>query len=112
MTLGDFASVLAKSGTSADMAAKYRHQDHSRRVDRDQRAHSQFNGIGGAGDGRGQLDPEILKMVQAMMGAQGGGTPNQNELQVTPEMLQKMMEQFMVQRAGGAEGGGGGSKGE
>ena len=112
MTLGDFASVLAKSGTSADMAAKYRHQDHSRRVDRDQRAHSQFNGIGGAGDGRVQLDPEILKMVQAMMGAQGGGTPNQNELQVTPEMLQKMMEQFMVQRARGAEGGGGGSKGE
>lgn len=115
MTLSDFVHVLSKSGTSADMAAKYRHADNERRFDRDARAHSSFNGFPtGPETGastpeqnaamEAMLTPEIRKMIEGIMGAQtagadtGAAAADQNQ-EVTPEMLSKMMEAFMVQRA-------------
>jgi hypothetical protein len=128
MTLADFSAVLSKSGTSADAAAKYRHADNERRFDRDARAaHSAYGGGGVSPSGsflpgvspeqmaalESVVTPEMVaQLLGAMAGKPDGAAPAPaSPAEITPEMLAKMMEQFMLQRSAAVPGGGGASPG-
>ena len=130
MTLADFSAVLSNSGTSADAAAKYRHADNERRFDRDARAaHSAYGGGGVSPSGsflqgvspeqmaalESVVTPEMVaQLLGAMAGKPDGAAPAPapaSPAEITPEMLAKMMEQFMLQRSAAVTGGGGASPG-
>jgi AAA+ superfamily predicted ATPase len=126
MTMRDFDEVLGKSSTSAEAAAAYRHAEAERRFERDARAGAEFGGgrsrgvgdRGGFGGGAGAdemaeaalsaVTPELLAQ---MVAALGGLDPRRTAAaapkpaasappaEVTPEMLGKLMEQFMTQHA-------------
>ena len=129
MTLADFSAVLSKSSTSADAAAKYRHADNERRFERDARAaHSAYGPDGMSPSGSfGGISPEqmaafesavapgmVAQLLGAMAGKPDGAAPASARAppsEITPEMLAKMMEQFMLQRTAAVPGAGGASPG-
>ena len=127
MTMRDFDEVLGKSSTSAEAAAAYRHAEAERRFERDARAGAEFGGgrsrggggdRGGFGGGAGAdemaeaaLSAVTPEMLAQMVAALGGLDPRRTAAaapkpaasappaEVTPEMLGKLMEQFMTQHA-------------
>jgi len=134
MTLADFLEVLSKSSTSVDAAAAYKHADNARRLDRNTRAANSSFGGNPAGVSPGgsfanayptdraaqlaalelMVTPEMVEQLLGALagGAIGGGSsaPRAPPMEITPELLTKMMEQFTLHRsAGPATGGGAGS---
>ena len=116
--LADFSAVLSKSGTSADAAAKYRHADNERRFDRDARGAQRVR-CGGISErvsccswNRWRRSsrwsrPRCRRNCWARWPESRTATRPRfvPPPEISPEMLAKMMEQFMLQ-AEAAPGGG------